>query len=177
MECKELLAVTAELNENSRRVSGEQVAKLADMIASAHRVFIAGAGRSGFAARGFANRLMHLGKETYFVGETTTPSIRKGDLLVIGSGSGTTDGLVSAAKKAKQAGAMLATLTMFPEQTIGQMCDAVIKIPGVTPKRGRGDSDTAVSIQPMGTLFEQLCWLVYDSLVLLLMKELGQTAE
>jgi len=33
------------------------------------------------------------------------------------------------------------------------------------------------AIQPMGSLFEQLCWLAYDALVLILMPLLGQTGE
>jgi D-arabinose 5-phosphate isomerase GutQ len=41
----------------------------------AKRIFVAGAGRSSFAARAFSNRLMHLGFSVWFVGEPTTPSL------------------------------------------------------------------------------------------------------
>lgn len=136
-----------------------------------------GAGRSGFAGRGFAMRLMHLGLHAYFVGETTTPSIGEGDLLVIGSGSGSTGSLVVDAKKAKAVGAKLATVTIYPTAEIGSLADAIIAIPGETPKNETGAADTAHSVQPMGTLFEQLSWLTYDAIILGLMKLTGETTD
>ena len=54
------------------------------MIRKDRRIFVAGEGRSGFSAKGFAMRLMHLGYTVYVVGETITPALREGDLLVGG---------------------------------------------------------------------------------------------
>lgn len=177
MESRELRAIIGELEEYSKKISGEEIEAVADILAKADRIFVAGAGRTGFASRGFANRLMHLGKQTYFVGETTTPSIKPGDVLLVGSGSGSTESLVAMAKKARRIGAQVVTVTMFPDHEIGREAAASIKIPGATPKKNPEDEDSAVSIQPMGTLFEQLCWLTYDSLVMALMDKLGMTAE
>ena len=59
----------------------------------ARTVFVAGSGRSGLAMRSFAMRLIHLGLSAHVVGETTTPRITDRDLLLIGSGSGSTPGL------------------------------------------------------------------------------------
>lgn len=177
MECKYLQTILKELNQYSHAVQEEEVQALAKLCAGAKRVFVAGAGRSGFAARGFANRLMHLGLNAYFVGETTTPPIAAGDVLVIGSGSGTTASLVANANKAKAAGASIATLTIFPQAAIGTMADVVVTIPGATPKKDANAADSAVSVQPMGSLFEQLCWLVYDSTVLALMEQTGETGQ
>lgn len=177
MEKDSLQVIINELDTYSPKVSAGQINDLAGACAAANRVFIAGAGRSGFAARGFSNRLMHLGMTAYFVGEPTTPSIQAGDLLVIGSGSGTTDSLVANARKAKKAGAKIATITIFPEAEIGSMADVVVKIPGATPKKSEGEADSAVSVQPMGSLFEQLSWLVYDSTILNLMKITGETSD
>jgi len=177
MECKNLLRIVEELRTYCVEVRQEEVRALAEACAKAERVFIGGAGRSGFAARAFANRLMHLGLRAYYVGETTTPPIGAEDLLVLGSGSGTTASLVANAKKAKAAGAALGTLTIFPDAEIGSMSDLAVTIPGATPKKSDGAKDSAISIQPMGSLFEQLSWLVYDSVVLELMDILGQTGE
>lgn len=104
MECRNLQIIIEELRQYSQNIREEEVQALAESCVRARRIFVAGAGRSGFAARGFANRLMHLGRTVYFVGETTAPSIGPGDLLVIGSGSGSTASLVTFAKKAKTAG-------------------------------------------------------------------------
>lgn len=170
-----LPAILEELSRNARAVSPEALENFTDLAAASKRVFVAGAGRSGFVARAFANRLMHLGLTAYFVGETTTPAIGAGDLLVIGSGSGETGSLVTMARRAKAAGAKLATLTIHPEASIGGMADAIVAVPGATPKSDLPDA--AASIQPMGSAFEQLCLLVYDAAVMILMDKLGRTSE
>ena len=85
-----LKSILQELTENEKRVSQDEMEKFADAILKADRIFVAGAGRSGFVARAFANRLMHMGLTVFFVGEPTTPAIKASDLLVIGSGSGET---------------------------------------------------------------------------------------
>ena len=80
-------------------------------------------------------------------------------------------------KRQRHKGAVLATLTIFPHAAIGAMADVVVTLPGATPKRGAGEADSARSIQPMGTMFEQLSWLTYDSVILSLMDILGETPE
>jgi 6-phospho-3-hexuloisomerase len=176
-ECKNLIQIIQELAENAKRIDNDQLTEAEKLIKEADRIFIAGAGRSGFAARGFANRLMHLGFKSFFVGEPTTPSIQKDDLLVIGSGSGRTESLVSMANKAKKQGAKLITLTIFPENTIGSLADVTIKIPGLTSKADNVVKEEVVSIQPKGNSFEQLSWLIYDSIIIDLKRETGQTEE
>ncbi|MDT2601527.1 6-phospho-3-hexuloisomerase [Enterococcus hulanensis] len=175
MESKNLNRIVSEIITYSVDIDDQSIKKVARLCSEANRIFVAGAGRSGFAARGFANRLMQLGFKAYFVGETTTPSIKKGDLLIIGSGSGNTNSLVVDAEVAKKVGAKLVTLTIFPDGLIGKQADSIIVLPGETPKN---DSDSKKnSIQPMGTLFEQLSWLTYDSIVLELMNITNTSEE
>lgn len=165
-----LPAITSVINELSRTLTSvafEQQEKLADEILNANRVFVAGAGRSGMMARCFAMRLMHMGLNAYMVGEVVTPSIASGDLLVITSGSGETASLISMAKKAKQLGATVATVTIYPDATIGAMADAVVTIHAPTSK---STIDTGVhSVQPMGSLFEQSLLICLDYIILILM--------
>ena len=170
-----LKSIIQELAENEKLVSQAEMEKFADAILKADRIFVAGAGRSGFVARAFANRLMHMGLTVYFVGEPTTPAIKEGDLLVIGSGSGETGSLVVMAQKAHKLGASIITVTIHPEASIGRLCDACIKIPGATPKSEL--ADTVKSVQPMGNAFEQMTWLVYDAVIMILMKKTGKTEE
>ena len=44
------------------------------VIVDASRIFVMGVGREGIAARGFAMRLMHLGKEVHWIWDDTTPA-------------------------------------------------------------------------------------------------------
>lgn len=173
-ECKNLISIIEELYEDAKKIDNTQLQNIEKFIINSKRVFIAGAGCSGFAARGFANRLMHLGYQSYFVGEATTPSIQKEDLLIFGSGYGRTDSLVAIAGKAKKQGAKIATLTIFPNNTIGALADAIIKIPGVTLKVDN-ESEKKASIQPKGSSFEQLSWLIYDSIIIDLKRETCQS--
>lgn len=174
MVYERLRLVIQELSRFAEKVSQEDADQMSEAIMKANHIFVAGAGRSGFAARGFANRLMHLGFPVSFVGEPTTPPIKAGDLLVIGSGSGTTASLVKMAEKAKSVGASLATVTIAPQSTIGSMADVVFVIPGTTRQLAGQKANEATSIQPIGSLFEQLCWLSYDSIVMDLLEKTGQ---
>lgn len=149
--------------------------KFADLLLEADEIFCAGAGRSGFQIRGFAMRLMHMGRKSYMVGETCTPNITDKGLLVVCSGSGTTKSLVNHAMKAKEVGAKVALITINPQSTIGQLADVVIEIPCVSPK---SDVQGAVkSIQPMGTLFEQCEGIYMDIMIRILMDRLGMDSD
>ncbi|HCR84378.1 MAG TPA: 6-phospho-3-hexuloisomerase, partial [Lachnospiraceae bacterium] len=79
------------------------------------------------------------------------------------------------AAKAKEQGASVAAITIFPEAAIGSMADAVIHVPGVTPKSELESKVT--SLQPMGNAFEQMTWLICDNVIMILMDRLGKTEE
>ena len=167
--------IIKELERTLALVSPERANEFAELILKSKKVFAAGAGRSGFGVKAFAMRLMHMGFEAYVVGETVTPNITMEDVLVIGSGSGETASLVTMAKKAKTIGAKLVLITIFPESTIGQLADIVVKIPAPTPKVKTKSEFT--SIQPMGSLFEQSLLLFFDTIILKLMEKQGKDSN
>lgn len=168
-------SILDELRRTLSQISCDEVAALVREVTEARRVFVAGAGRSGLVMRSFAMRLAQLGLRAYVVGETTTPSVRPGDLLLIGSGSGVTDRLVHYAGKAAEAGARVAAATADPAAPAARLADIVVVIPAPTPKSskeasGRGNR----SRQPMGTLFEQSLGVMLDAGVMLLMARLDE---
>lgn len=167
--------VVKELQAALGAIDTEATEQFVKLLLDADEIFCAGAGRSGFQIRGFAMRLMHMGRQSYMVGETCTPNITDRGLLVICSGSGTTKSLVNHAMKAKEVGAKLALITINPESTIGKMADVVIEIPAVSPK---SDVQGAVhSIQPMGSLFEQSEGIYMDIVIMMLMEKLGLDSD
>lgn len=164
------------LNELKQVISLLDTAEMdqaVSLIQQSKRVFVAGAGRSGLMGRSFAMRLAHLGITAYVVGETTTPSIDKDDLLVLCSGSGETRSLAAMGEKAKLLGASLLVLTTNPKSTCGQLADGVIHIQAKA-KEEQGNTE---SLQPMGSLFEQSLLISLDGLILTLMNQLGMSAE
>ena len=164
-----------ELGKTVGHVCNDSAEKLADAIIDAQRVFVAGAGRSGLAMKSFAMRLMHLGFDTYVVGETVTPSITEKDLLLIGSGSGSTSSLVTSANKAHAIGATICLVTIDANSSIGKLAEVILTISAPTPKI---DRDLGFrSVQPMGSLFEQSLLLILDAIVLRLMGKTGKTPE
>lgn len=165
-----LAEILKELNHSANLIADEEAEKLVNGILESKKVFVAGAGRSGFMAKSFAMRMMHMGIDSYVIGETVTPNFEKEDILIIGSGSGETKSLVSMAEKAKSIGGRIATVTIFPDSTIGQLADVTIKLPGSPKDQSKGDYKT---IQPMGSLFEQTLLLFYDAVILRFMEKKG----
>jgi 6-phospho-3-hexuloisomerase len=163
-----LKAVATELEECLIKISPENMEAVVEELSKAKMVFLAGAGRSALGIRGFAMRLMHMGRTVCVVGETTTPGIKKGDLLVVGSGSGRTASLLAMAQKAKHVGARLLLVTIDPKSPIGELADCIVQIPAPSPK-AQSEKLLNKSIQPMGSLFEQCLLLFLDSTVLLMM--------
>ena len=171
-----LNAILGELAGVCGRIDMDGVDALAKAVSDAPAVFVAGAGRSGLALRSFAMRLMHLGKNVHVVGEVVTPAIVKGDLLLVGSGSGETGSLGGMARKAKEAGCGVALVTINPESSIGRLADVAVRIPAPSPKAAHC-GDFVKSAQPMGSLFEQALLLVLDAVIMELMAELGKVSE
>jgi 6-phospho-3-hexuloisomerase len=164
-------------------IDGAQVMGLVKAMDTTAGVFAAGAGRSGLAMRGFAMRLMHMGIAAHVIGDATTPALRAGDLLVIGSGSGATPSLVSMAAKAKSLGGRLALVTADGGSPIARSADAVVLLPAPSPKKGAGAGGGAApgepvitSRQPMATLFEQCLGILLDSVIMLLMDTRGMSS-
>lgn len=169
MKTTEYLAeVIEELNQTVHLINDAEAEKLVHQILASNKIFVAGAGRSGLMGKAFVMRMMHMGIDAYVVGETVTANLEKGDLLILGSGSGETKTLVAIAEKAKSLGGTIAAITISPASTIGQLADIIVKLPGVTKDQSDGDYRT---IQPMGSLFEQAMLLLYDAIILRFMEE------
>lgn len=111
------------------RVSQDELDALTDEILKANRIFVAGFGRAGNNIKIMSMNCSQAGLETFVCGDNSTPAIKPGDLLVIGSGSGTTKTMVVLAEKAKKFGARIALISGNPESTIGQMADVNVWIP------------------------------------------------
>ncbi|WP_144661835.1 6-phospho-3-hexuloisomerase [Paenarthrobacter nicotinovorans] len=164
------------LDELSRVASGldyGQLARLAEEVSAAERVFLAGAGRSGLVLRMAAMRLMHLGLTVHVAGDTTTPAITEGDVLVVASGSGTTSSVVKAAETALAAGAGVAAVTTNPSSALAALADALVVIPAAQ----KTDHGSAVSRQYSGSLFEQSLFLVTESVFQALWEATAEPAE
>lgn len=152
-----------------QKVDLQQVHTLMELIIKAKRVFLMGVGREGLATRGFAMRLMHLGKETHWVWDDTTPGLLPGDLFIFTSGSGEIGHIHFVAEQAKAAGATIAVVTGTRTGKTPALADAVLWVPAHVYK---GTDNVVPSQQPMGNLFEQTLFVLFDMIVMMLMGEM-----
>ncbi|ADG13427.1 SIS domain-containing protein [Methanocaldococcus infernus] len=138
----------------------EEITFLSNKILNAKRVFIFGVGRSGYIGRCFHIRLLHLNIDSYFL--TDAPAFKRGDLLIVISGSGETESVVNVAKKAKEIGEVIGVVCKC-----GNLKDIkLIKLP--VEKN---------SFLPMGTAFEELALIFFDLVIAKLMRKLNLREE
>jgi 6-phospho-3-hexuloisomerase len=169
-----LTTVLSEIEQVIHTMHAADIASFADEVMAAPRLFTTGEGRSGFMAKAFAMRLMHLGLTVYVVGETTTPALQAGDRLVAVSGSGTTAGTVHVAEKADQSGCTILTVTTNPESRLATLARQTIIIPAATKWRRPGE---VTSEQPLGSLFDQCSHIALDAVCLLIAQRKGMSNE
>ncbi|MFW9771643.1 MAG: SIS domain-containing protein [Candidatus Thorarchaeota archaeon] len=153
---------------------------LYDALINKRKLFLLASGRSAFILQCFATRLVHLGADVYMVTNLASiPALTKNDLLIILSGSGTTEIVVSLLKNyvnnVKPHG--IISITSHPESIVGRISDVTIKLKGRT-KRDKVDrhDDTAL-LTPEGTNFEIAAFVYLDSIIAELAIKMGKTNE
>lgn len=172
----------------AQEINKDEVDRLIDLLVNIYgdpsrKVLVMGAGRSGLVGKAFAMRLLHLGYNSYVLGDTIVPSVQKGDVVVAISGSGKTKLIVTAAEAAKQVGATVVAITTYPESPLGKLADIIVRVPGRT-KHSKLDDYFARQIlgiheplAPLGTLFEDTTLVFLDGVIYSLMKRLKVSEE
>lgn len=152
--------VIAENHSALTQIDCALLERVGSTVRHATRIFVAGEGRSGLAVRMVAMRLMHLGCKVHVIGETTTPSIKAGDVLIAFSGSGSTGVVSLIAERARAAGALVVAVTTQPKSPLGQLANQVLTISAAS----KHDQSSSRSRQFAGSLFEQSALLLFDAL-------------
>lgn len=179
-----MLLMASKIRAIANKISDDDVEKLLAELLAARRVYVIGAGRSGLVAKAFAMRLMHLGLHAYVVGETITPALSKGDLMVIFSGSGRTKTVADIAETAKEIGAHICLISSNADSRIGKIADCNVVI---EHHRDEVEDDAVEfeirqmmgehkSFAPLGTLFETASMIFGDAVISRLM-EITKTDE
>jgi 6-phospho-3-hexuloisomerase len=147
--------------------------------AEGRKILVVGLGRSGLVGRAFAMRIMNLGFNIYVMGETITPAIGKGDLVLIISGSGTTPVAVNVGKMAKRLGVRVIAVTSYPDSPLGRLADQLMQVSGrgiryheddYNARQIMGDHEP---FTPLGTIFEESTLVILDCIITELMERMG----
>jgi len=148
------------------------------------RIYVMGAGRSGLVAKALAMRLMHLGFSSYVVGETITPAMTCGDMLIVMSGSGKTRTVLDIAETAKQQSGRVCLITASLPSPLGDKADCIVLIPSFRASSADKEIQVASRIiksdhtlfAPLGTLFETTSLIFCDAIISVLMERLTLSA-
>jgi 6-phospho-3-hexuloisomerase len=168
------IAALGDLARVFERLPPEAAAPLVDALVAARRIALYGAGREGLMIKGLAMRLFHLGLDAHVVADMTVPPVGEGDLLLVSSGPGNSNIANALIEVAREAGARTAAVTAQPDGPTPKAADIVFLIPAQTRADDRGG---AVSVLPMGSLFETAEMIAFELVVLALRERLGETAE
>ncbi len=158
------------------KLNEKQVNEFMQKLVHSRNIFVAGAGRSGLVGRAFAMRLMHLGFNVYVVGETISPPVKPGDLLIAISGSGKTSATLTTVKTAKEIKATIVVITSFKDSPIAKLADSIVVIGGREMKGMKHDyisgqlTGAHEPLTPLGGLFELSTMIFLDSVITKLMK-------
>lgn len=158
--------IVDELAKSIQSLNEEDIESVIKKIQCHKRIFVYGMGRSGLMLKALAMRLMQIGLQAFVVGETTTPSVEKGDLLIVASASGETDSVNMITKSALKQGVSVVVLSSCPESTLGKLQHPDIIIESATKF-----ATSSVSIQPLGSLFEQMLLIVFDTIILIMSQQ------
>ena len=160
-------AVIEELSSVLARVPEEQLGETAAGILNGAHVHWAGHGRSGLVARALSMRCMHLGLASYVVGETATPGLTADDTVLLLSATGRGN-VVAQGAKAREVGATVIAWTSRPSSPLVDLADHVLVLPART---------SVCTVQHAGSLVEQSCLILGDSLCGALQQHLGVSTE
>lgn len=153
----------------------EQLLDALTVIRAARRIVSYGVGREGLVMKALIMRLYHLGMDAHMVGDMTTPPLAEGDLLIVSAGPGhfaTVQGLMTVAKRD---GAKILCFTACSNGLCAQLADHVFEVPAQAMADGPA---IAVSVLPMGSLYEMSLFLIFEVLVIQLREKLNvQTDE
>lgn len=160
-------ATMDELTRALNAVDPATVEKLVEAMLSAEQVYFVGVGRVMLSLQAVAKRMAHLGIRAHCVGEITEPAITDKDLLIVGSGSGSSLFPLGIAKKARTFGAKIVHIGSNPDGGMKDVADLMIRIPVRTKLYLPDEID---SMQPMTSLFEQSLLLLGDVMASMIIK-------
>lgn len=168
----EYLCTASPMNLKMDEKGIEAVEEMVKSLLHSKKIFLYGVGRSGLVAKAFAIRLVQIGLNPFFVGESNTPMVESDSVVIILSNTGQTMSAVQTANITRRIGAKVFAITSDAHSKLASAASEVIiiadKIPDDEPRR---------TYAPLGTIFEEASTLLLDAITTILMKRLGETEQ
>lgn len=148
-------AAVSEISRVVESVDAGELNALTGAVNAGSAVFLTGGGRSGLIGRAIAMRLMHVGLTSHVFGETTTPAVSPGDVVWVISATGSGAALRFQIEGARKAGATVVGFLARRDSALAPLVGLAVHVPA--------DRTEVSSIQHAGSLFEQVCLVLGDS--------------
>ncbi|MDH4123044.1 MAG: SIS domain-containing protein [Thermoplasmata archaeon] len=150
----------------------KKIEEMVSLIISSKKIFLYGVGRSGLIAKAFAIRLVQLGLNVFFIGDSNTPMVEKDSVVIIMSNTGQTMSAVQTANITRRMGAKVIAITSNSHSKLALAASEAITVASSVP-----DDKMRLEYAPLGTVFEQSAGILLDAIVTILMKRLEETDQ
>jgi 6-phospho-3-hexuloisomerase len=158
----------AELASVFDRINDGDVDRACDMIGKAGKIVVFGGGRERLQIMGFAMRLYHMGLAVAVEGDMTTPPVGQGDLFIVTCGPGEISTALALMGVAKAAGSKILFITARAQSRGSALADYVLVLPAQTMADDQGEKRS--SVLPMGSLFEGALFVLFEVMILKMIK-------
>lgn len=173
----DMRAALAELGAVADRIDTAQVARACQMIRAARRIMLYGCGREGLQMQGFAMRLHHLGLSVSMQGDMAAPPMAEGDLFIVSAGPGALSTVTALVGQALTSGAEVLFLTAQPGSETAKRAHHTLLVPAQTMANDQTNDRAGISTLPMGSLYEGALFVLFEAMVLALIRATGETPQ
>jgi 6-phospho-3-hexuloisomerase len=157
-----LAVIVDEHRSMAKALDVAEIDALVCAMTDAKRIFFSGQGRSGLMIRALTIRLMHIGLTVHVAGESSTPAIGAGDLLIAVSASAGTKATLEHMRIARCNDARIALISTKKPDSGNTDLLLTLPVRSLVP-----------TVQHAGSLFEQTVLLLGDAIAWHLQKTLG----
>ncbi len=149
---KLLAQITDVCTTTANHIDNAVLGQVVHMIDHADCVYLMGVGSSANVAQDMQQKLLRINKKAFFLPDSqinllSTITIRKEDVVLVFSFSGTTNVIAASAQAAKKQGAFLVAITGNPDSPIGQTADVCLSTPAIERKTRIGAVSSRYSQQ------------------------------
>jgi len=126
------------LENFDKTLNRSRLERAVEYIRDSQVIYIVGLGASGLAAADFSQKLVRLGKPSYYTPDaqfqiTSACTMTKADVLFALSYSGETTDVITAAKEAKKNGAPVVCITSIRANSLSKISDLTLSVPDTEP--------------------------------------------
>ncbi|MDI6881238.1 MAG: SIS domain-containing protein [Methanothermobacter sp.] len=177
MPLRTVKKITEHARKVAERINKKDIDNIIELLTKSESIFILGSGRSRLVGEEFAMRLAQLGLNVHVIGDSTTITPKKDDLIIVISSSGDTKSIITETRRLKNKGARIIGVTANPKSPLAKLSNTIIDVGPWRDYKKEIKTGKEDNITPLGTLYEDTSLLILDGIISELMTKLGKTEK